>query len=43
MSVKKFGQGGEYLYFLLKKKFSSLVFLTFKNVIEFTGFCAGIF
>ena len=39
MSVKKIGQGGEYLHFSVKKKFYSLVFLVIKIVFGFAGFC----
>jgi len=38
MSIKKFGQGGEYLHFSVKKKFYSLVFFDNKNVFDFAGF-----
>ena len=37
MSIKKLGRGGEYLYFSVKKKFYSLVFLVFKIVCAFAG------
>jgi len=39
MSVKKIGQGGEYLYFPVKKKFYSVVFFEIKIVFVFAGFC----
>lgn len=39
MSIKKLGQGGEYLYFPVKKKFYSLVFFAIKIVSDFAGFC----
>jgi hypothetical protein len=39
MSIKKIGQGGEYLHFSVKKKFYSLVFLVIKIVSGFAGFC----
>jgi len=39
VSVKKIGQGGEYLHFSVKKKFYSLVFLVIKIVFGFAGFC----
>lgn len=39
MSIKKLGQGGEYLYFSVKKKFSSPVFFVIKIVCDFAGFC----
>lgn len=39
MSVKKIGQGGEYLYFPVKKKFYSVVFFEIKIVFDFAGFC----
>jgi len=38
MSVKKLGQGGEYLYFPVKKKFYPSVFFVIKIVGDFTGF-----
>jgi hypothetical protein len=38
MSIKKFGQGGEYLHFSVKKKFYSLVFFDNKNVFDFASF-----
>ena len=38
MSIKKVGQGGEYLYFSVKKKFYSLVFLVIKIVLRFCWF-----
>jgi hypothetical protein len=38
MSIKKLGQGGEYLYFSVKKKFSSLVFFAIKIIPDFAGF-----
>jgi hypothetical protein len=38
MSIKKIGQGGEYLYFSVKKKFYSLVFFVIKIVCGFAGF-----
>jgi len=37
MSIKKLGQGGEYLYFPVKKKFYSLVFFDIKIVFDFAG------
>jgi hypothetical protein len=39
MSVKKIGQGGEYLYFSVKKKFYSLVFFVIMTTSGFTDFC----
>ena len=39
MSIKKLGQGGEYLYFPVKKKFYSLVFFDLEIVFDFAGFC----
>ena len=38
MSIKKLGQGGEYLYFSVKKKFYCLVFLAYKFLFPFAGF-----
>ena len=39
MSIKKLGQGGEYLYFPVKKKFYSLVFFDIQIVFDFAGIC----
>jgi len=39
VSIKKLGQGGEYLYFSVKKKFYALVFLVIKIAKNFAGFC----
>jgi len=39
MSIKKLGQGGEYLYFPVKKKFYSVVFFDLEIVFDFAGFC----
>jgi hypothetical protein len=41
MSIKKLGQGGEYLYFSVKKKFYALVFLVIKIAKNFNRFCVG--
>lgn len=39
MSVKKVGRDGEYLYFSVKKKFYSLVFLVFEITFVLDSFC----
>ena len=43
MSIKKLGQGGEYLYFPVKKKFYPPVFFAIKILPVFTGFWIKIF
>lgn len=38
MSIKKIGQGGEYLYFSVKKKFYPPVFFVIKQEYDFIDF-----